>query len=200
VPISGSRNDVANAARREADVGVAYASHAFLPINLFGYATAAYEIVEQMGELPGAVVVPTGQGGLLLGLKRGFDALRIVDESRPLPRMIAVQARVCAPLWHLNLSGNIKQSPGSETRTLAEGVQVHNPLRKNEVVEAIRTSGGLVFLANEDEILPARNELAQLGFYVEPTSAIAWVALTRIIEELPDPVVVILTGSGLKYG
>jgi len=200
VPISGSRTDVANAAKTEADAGVTYASHAYLPINLLGYATAAYEIVEQMGQMPGTVVIPAGQGGLLLGLRRGFDALRIVKKSRNIPRMIAVQARLCAPLWHFYVSGSIKQLPGSETRILAEGVQVHDPLRKNEVAAAIRTSGGLVFLVNEDEILPARNELAQLGFYVEPTSAIAWVALTKLIEKLPDPVVVILTGSGLKYG
>ena len=62
---------------KSAEAGIAYASHAFLPFNLAGYATAAYEIVEQLGKMPGAVVVPAGQGGFLLGLARGFDALRI---------------------------------------------------------------------------------------------------------------------------
>jgi threonine synthase len=73
-------------------------------------------------------------------------------------------------------------------------------VRKKEVMAAIQKSRGLIYLVNENEIFPARNELARLGFYVEPTSAIAWVALTKLIERLPDPIVVILTGSGLKYG
>jgi threonine synthase len=42
--------------------------------------------------------------------------------------------------------------------------------------------------------------LASLGLYVEPTSAIVWAALSRLVDKLPDPIVVILTGSGLKYG
>jgi len=53
---------------------------------------------------------------------------------------------------------------------------------------------------DEDEILPGREALARLGFEVEPTSAIVWSALRQVIHELPDPVVVILTGAGWKYG
>jgi threonine synthase len=52
---------------------------------------------------------------------------------------------------------------------------------------------------DEKDILPARNALAKLGLYVEPTSAIAWAALLQVMDKLPDPIVVILTGSGLKY-
>jgi threonine synthase len=52
----------------------------------------------------------------------------------------------------------------------------------------------------ESEILAGRDALAELGFYVEPTSAIVWAALVKLMDVLPDPVVVILTGSGLKYG
>ncbi len=188
------------AARMEADAGLAYASHAYLPINLRGYATAAYEIFEQIGQMPGTVIVPVGQGGMLLGLKRGFDALRIGEKSKDLPCMIAVQASICAPLWDLYVSGFTSTDTRPEVRTLAEGVQVNNPLRKKEVLTAIQTSNGQVFAVDEDEIFPARDELARLGFYVEPTSAIAWVALAKLAEDLFDPVVVILTGSGLKYG
>jgi threonine synthase len=99
VPIRGTRSDVAKAVREAVDGGVAYASHAYIPFNLPGYATAAYEIFEQTGKMPGAVVVPAGQGGLLLGLARGFEALRKVHKLDRIPMMIGVQARMCAPLW-----------------------------------------------------------------------------------------------------
>jgi threonine synthase len=54
-------------------------------------------------------------------------------------------------------------------------------------------------VADENEILPGRDALARIGFYVEPTSAIVWSALAQTIRDLPDPVVVVLTGSGYKY-
>jgi threonine synthase len=199
IPISGSRFDVSEAIRKVAETGEAYASHAYLPFNLPGYATAAYEILEQMGEMPGTVVVPAGQGGMLLGLARGFDALRIDSKILVKPKMIGVQAHACAPLWAKYLAGGNEPDPVQENQSLAEGVRVRNPLRKDAVLTAVTASGGAMFAVEENEILPARDALAGLGFFVEPTSAIVWAVLARMIEELPDPVVVILTGSGLKY-
>jgi threonine synthase len=200
VPIPGSRSDVAVAVRKVAEAGVVYASHAHIPFNLPGYATAAYEIVEQLGQMPGAVVVPAGQGGLLLGLVRGFEALRIDNQLTTLPRMIGVQVRACAPLWAMFAAGGKELGPVADNNTLAEGVRVRNPLRGNSVLAAVVASRGSMCVVDEKEILPARDELARLGFYVEPTSAIVWPALAHSVEKLPDPVVVILTGSGLKYG
>ncbi len=150
--------------------------------------------------MPGAVLVPAGQGGLLLGLARGFDSLRIDKKWNTSPKIIGVQARACSPLWDLfsavgKVSGTI-----SEDFTLAEGVRVINPLRKDAVLSAVMASGGSVCVTEENEILPGRDALARLGLYVEPTSAIIWGALARLVDKLPDPIVVILTGSGLKYG
>ncbi len=201
VPIDGSRSAVTDSVLRSAEAGIAYASHAYLPFNLPGYATSAYEIVEQLGQMPGAVMVPAGQGGLLLGLARGFDALRIDKKWNKGPQMIGVQARACAPLWALfSAEGKKQVSIKNEEFTLAEGVRVSNPLRKEAVLVAVVASGGSVCVTEENEILPGRDALARLGLYVEPTSAIIWGALSRLVDKLPDPIVVILTGSGLKYG
>ena len=73
--VPGRRSDATTAARQAAEGGAAYASHAYLPHNIAGYATCAYEICEQLGVAPVRVIVPAGQGGLLLGLGRGFRAL-----------------------------------------------------------------------------------------------------------------------------
>jgi threonine synthase len=199
VSINGSRSDVSAAVMKVAETGTAYASHAFLPFNLPGYATIAYEIVEQLGQLPGAVIVPAGQGGLLLGMARGFSAFRGKEKLYARPRMIGVQVRACAPLWSMYMADMEAPEVIGEHYTLAEGVKVRNPLRKDAVLSAINNSGGTISIVEENEILIGRNALARLGFYVEPTSAIVWSALVRLLEILPDPVVVILTGSGLKY-
>jgi threonine synthase len=114
--------------------------------------------------------------------------------------MIGVQARACAPLWALSSKSDHQVVSVTEGDSLAEGVRVRDPLRAKVVCEAVATSRGFICAIDEKDILPARDALARLGFYVEPTSAIAWAALLRVMDKLPDPIVVILTGSGLKYG
>lgn len=201
IPVSGQRKEAAKAANVLADKGTAYASHAYLPFNLPGYATTSYEIFEQLGnKMPGAVILPVGQGGLLLGLARGFIALRIAIKSlQRTPIIIGVQASRCAPLWSMLTKG--KQAAGlvADNPTLAEGVRVIAPIRGEEVLEAVSASHGTICVVEENAILPNRDALAFFGFNIEPTSAIVWSGLEQTIQDLPDPVVVILTGSGYKY-
>jgi threonine synthase len=196
--VPGARSNASDAARRAAESGVVYASHAYLPFNLPGYATCALEIVDQLKHGPGAVIVPAGQGGLLLGLERGFRALLQAGKIRRMPAIIGVQAAACAPLVALFDMGIMGLSFVTEGTTVAEGVRVRSPLRARAVVDAVRNSGGRLISVNENAILPARDALARLGFYVEPTSALVWRALLDSLPGLEDPVVAVLTGSGHK--
>jgi threonine synthase len=203
INIPGQRSNAADAVRHVADMGVVYASHAYLPFNLPGYATIAYEIVEQLGMSPGAFICPAGQGGLLLGAARGFSALLAAGIIDRYPILIGIQARACAPLYVMDRYSISNRIAAGEGFTLAEGVQVHNPLRSAAVVEAVQSSGGMFFAVAEGEIYPGRDELAHRGFYVEMTSSIVWNGLAQAISiykthRLLEPVVVVLTGSGLK--
>ena len=197
--VPGTRTDVAEAVKKAADTDASYASHAYLPFNIPGYATAAYEIFEQLGnQMPGAVIVPAGQGGLLLGLSCGFGTLRIAINTCSSPKLIGVQARACAPLWALFTAGRVEHASVTGNSTQAEGVRVRFPLRGGAVVAAVKESDGMIVAVDEEDVQPGRDALARLGFYVEPTSAIVWPALAQTIRDLADPVVVVLTGSGLK--
>jgi threonine synthase len=198
IPIPGSRSDVTTAVLKEADAGAVYASHAYLPFNIPGYATTAFEIYEKLGTVPSAVITPCGQGGLLLGVARGFDAIRQSGNFIPLPKMYGVQARACAPLWVMSTMGLSGMGFVTESQTLAEGVRVRNPVRGDMLVRTVRASQGAFVAVDEKDILRGRDELARRGFHVEPTSAIVWNALEQILGQLPDPVVVLLTGSGFK--
>jgi threonine synthase len=197
--VPGSRSNAAQEVIKAARRGVAYASHAYLPFNLTGYASIAYEIYEQLGQVPGTVVSPVGQGGLLLGTSRGFVALKKAGIIQNLPCLVGVQARACAPLWALSNYGAEGLAWVSEAPTLAEGVRVRYPLRGDAVIRSVEESGGRFLVVDESDILTGRDQLAQRGFYVEPTSAIVWSALSQDLAQFPDPVVVLLTGSGLKY-
>ncbi len=198
VRVPGPRTAASQAALAAADGGAVYASHAYLPHNIQGYATCAYEIVEQLGEGPGAVIVPAGQGGFLLGLGRGFVALHRAGRIEALPTLVGVQAAVCAPLAALYEVGIQGLDLVTEGATLAEGVRVRTPLRAAAVLEMIGATGGRIIAVPETAILPGRDAMAHMGFYVEPTSALVWHALAESLPDLRDPVIAILTGSGYK--
>jgi threonine synthase len=202
VRIMGPRSNAAEAVRRAAAGGAVYASHAYLPHNLPGYATLAYELFEQLSGPPGTVIVPVGQGGLLLGIGRGFASLQSAGLISRLPRLVGVQARLCAPLWALFSFGAAGLGWAAEGATLAEGIRVRSPLRGDALLQKIAESGGTVLAVDEEEILPGQAALARGGFYVEPTSAVVWGALHALFAgslDTPEPVVVVLTGSGFKY-
>lgn len=199
VAIPGPRSRAAEAVYRAIDTGSVYASHAYLPFGLAGYATAAYEIVEQIGGAPGTVLVPAGHGNFLLGLARGFVALKLSGMIDHLPRLVGVQARACNPLWTIFNDGWEASSHISEGDTLAEGIRVRSPARIVDVLNAVRETSGLFISVDEEDILTARDELARQGFYVEPTSAVILPAFRQIAGRTPEPIVSLLTGSGLKY-
>jgi len=202
VPVPGPRSNAAEAVReaahRGACQGVIYASHALLPHGLPGYATIAFELMDQLGRAPGTVILPAGQGNLLLALGRGFQMLAQAGLIRALPRLVGVQAAVCAPLWAAFTHGEAGLTEVQEGETLAEGVRIRFPHRLAILIDLVRASGGNFVAVREEQIIPGQKELARRGFFVEPTSALVWDALEQIIAAAPAPVVAVLTGSGLK--
>ena len=198
VAIDGPRSAAATAVRAAADAGAVYASHAYLPHGLAGNATLAYELVEQLGQAPGAVLAPVGHGGLLVGIHRGFEALRRAGVIGSLPRMIGVQAQACAPVWAAYTSGSTGLSLVQEGETRAEGIRVRFPLRGDAVLAAVESTQGTMVVVSEDELLRGCDLLARTGLNVEPTSAVVWPAVLHVLNDIPDPVVAILTGSGFK--
>jgi threonine synthase len=198
VAIDGPRSAAATAVREAADAGGIYASHAYLPHGLSGNATLAYELVEQLGQAPGAVLAPVGHGGLLVGIHRGFEALRRAGLIDSLPRMIGVQAQACAPVWAAYTSGSTGLSLVQEGETRAEGIRVRFPLRGDAVLAAVESTHGTMVVVSEDELLRGCDLLARTGLNVEPTSAVVWPAVLHVLNDIPDPVVAVLTGSGFK--
>lgn len=197
-PVDGPRSAAADAVRSAAEAGAVYASHAYLPFGIPGIATIAYELVEQLDGPPGSVIAPAGHGSLLLGIAKGFSALKAAGIIPNLPKLVGVQARACAPIWALSTQGVAGLQWVTEGETKAEGVRVRQPLRGDELLRAVEASGGRFVAVEESEILPARDALALAGLFVEPTSAIVWAALPQVAAELPEPIVLVLSGSGLK--
>ncbi len=198
VTVPGRRTAASEMAEHEAAQGAVYASHAYLPHGLAGVATLAFELVEQLGTVPGAVVCPVGQGGLLLGVARGFEAMTAAGIIPRMPKMIGVQAHACAPIWAVFSSGADGLAMVTEGTTVAEGIRILHPVRGDAVLTAVERSGGRMLAFDDEAIVHGAEVLARTGLWVEPTSAVVWPALVEALDQLPDPVVAILTGSGFK--
>jgi threonine synthase len=202
VPIPGSRQDVADKALETA-ASIFYASHNWQPFFIEGTKTLAFELWEQLGfRAPDNIVVPCGYGSNILGCALGFAELRAAGVVDRTPRLFAVQAENCAPFLAAWQAGSDAPVPFDVTPTVADGIAAQRPVRLKEVLTAVRESGGTVIGARESEIAGALLALGKRGLFVEPTSATALVALSRLIDEgrisRGETTIVILTGSGLK--
>ena len=198
-PVDGSRADVAAAARAEVAAGRAwYASHVHDPTFYEGTKTLAFEVFEQLGRLPDVVVLPAGNGTLVLGWSLGVAELVSAGLVAAGPRIVAVQAAACAPLAAAFAAGADAAPAVATGPTVAEGIAVGAPPRGSAVLAAVRASGGSVTTVGEDAILAARDHLARLGFYVEPTAAATWAGVAHAGAGPEELVLAPLCGAGLK--
>lgn len=205
VAIAGTREDVATAAEHAAHVpDVAYASHARHPAFVEGTKTFGLEIAAALEDDPPLhVVLPVGNGGLLLGAFKAYRELADAGFRVSLPRLHAAQAAACAPLAAAFAAGAGAPLTIQARPTIAGGVAVGRPARGAEVLAAIRASGGAVVEIEDAHARLTRAELSRLeGLDLEYTTAVAFAAAARLRESGAigpgDRVLIAATGSGLK--
>jgi threonine synthase len=202
IEIKGKREYAALAAWAAAAHGAFYASHVYNPFFLVGTETVAYEVWEQLGRrAPAGIVLPVGNGTLLLGVYRGFRRLREAGLVRRLPRLLAVQSTACAPIYRAFVEGQQTVAPMDPCPTIASGIAISQPVRADQILAAIRDTHGAALAVTDEETRAARWHLAQHGFCVEDTSAVAVAALSHLSEAqalVDESLVVLLTGHGLK--
>jgi threonine synthase len=200
--IPGSRQDTADAAERES-ANIFYASHNWHPFFLQGTKTLAYELWEDLDfRAPDNVIVPCGAGSNVLGCAIGFGELKRAGEITRLPRIFAVQPENCGPIAAAFLAGTDSEVTTPIQPTIAEGTAIAKPIRRREVVAALRESRGGAVLVSEASIGQALFDLARTGVYVEPTSAQVVAGYESLLGEgkieSGETTVLVMTGSGLK--
>jgi threonine synthase len=198
--IPGSREDTARAVWEAAQKDY-YASHSWNPFFFHGTKTFAFEVWEQLGwKAPDTVLLPTGNGTLLLGAFIGFGELLEAGMIREMPRIVGVQSARCAPLARAHREG-LKEIPKIRPQdTLAEGIAIAEPVRGRQIVEAVKKSGGSFLTVEEEEVKNALRLAGRQGFYVEPTAAATAAGVFQYLERSdPEEIVVsVFTGHGLK--
>jgi threonine synthase len=186
VSVSGSFDAALEVVREFTAGGDAVLVNSLNPHRIAGQQTAAWEIVEALGEAPAVQALPVGNAGNITAYWMGYRARGTA------PRMWGFQAAGAAPI--------VRGEPVPHPETVATAIRIGNPASWAGALAARDQSGGIIEAVTDDEILAAYRLLAEEeGVFVEPASAASVAGVLARRHRLPEgPVVCTLTGHGLK--
>jgi threonine synthase len=195
VAVDGTFDDCLRLARGLADDYPVALVNSVNPHRLAGQKTAAFEIVDVLGDAPDVHVLPVGNAGNISAYWMGYQQYASDGPASRRPRMWGFQAEGAAPI--------VRGVPITRPETVASAIRIGNPASWQLAVAARDESGGLIDLVTDEQILVAQQELARReGLFVEPASAAGVAGLVASSAlGLVDPgqvIVVTVTGHGLK--
>ncbi|MBL7042630.1 MAG: pyridoxal-phosphate dependent enzyme [Pirellulaceae bacterium] len=200
--IEGPRQAATDAAEAfVADRKLVYMSHNLSPYFSEGMKAASYELVQALGAEVEHVVLPVGNGSLLIGMVRGYQELLEARIVKQIPKFHGVQAYAVRPVVAAVTGDDWSHEDVLPTR--ASGIAVSKPPRLAEMVEAIQSTNGTGVTVSEVSLTTWQKRLASSeGVFAEKTSAVAFAGLEKLIDagtiERGATVCVPVTGSGLK--
>jgi threonine synthase len=163
------------------------------PYRLQGQKTAAFEIIENLGNAPDWLCIPMGNAGNISAYWMGFKEFFHAKKSNKLPRMMGFQASGSAPL--------VEGKSISNPETIATAIRIGNPVNKEKAISARKESCGNFSSVTDSEILEAYKILGkEEGIFCEPASAASVAGLLKNKNDVPKNlnIVCVLTGNGLK--
>jgi threonine synthase len=165
------------------------------PNRIEGQKTAAFEIVDMLGEAPDYLFIPVGNAGNITAYWKGFTEYAEKGKARLRPKMMGFQAEGAAPI--------VRGHPIKEPQTVATAIRIGNPASWQKAVAARDESGGLIDMVSDEEILASYRLMASKGgIFAEPASAASLAGLLKLSRQGMDfsqsRVVCVVTGSGLK--
>jgi threonine synthase len=176
------------------------------PYRIEGKKTMGLELAEQLGwDVPDAIFYPTGGGTGLIGMWKAFDELEAIGWiGAKRPRLVAVQSRTCAPIVRAMERGTETAEPWADPHTSVPGVRVPSTIGDRLILRALRATNGFAIAFDDDDIEPARAEIAARdGIHLCPEGAATLVAyrqaLARGLVSGTDRVVLFNCATGLKY-
>ena len=165
------------------------------PFRIEGQKTAAFEIVDALGDAPDILALPVGNAGNITAYWRGFVQYHQMERTSRRPRLLGFQAAGAAPL--------VEGAPVSKPQTIASAIRIGNPASWKSAISARDESGGSIEAVTDEEILAAYNRLArEEGIFCEPASAACVAGLLKKRAAghsfAGQTIVAIITGNGLK--
>jgi len=166
VAVEGNFDDALRIVRELGERGDFVIVNSINPDRIAGQKTAAFEIVDEIGDAPDFHVLPVGNAGNITAYWAGYGGYHSRRRSKTLPVMLGFQAAGAAPIFH----NRIIEQP----ETIASAIRIGNPASWKQARAAIEESHGAVDIVTDEEILDAQTWLARHeGIFVEPASAAA---------------------------
>src|SRR5918997_656379 len=193
--VDGNFDNCLDIARKLGESYPVFLVNSVNPARIQGQKTAAFEIVDALGDAPDIHVLPVGNAGNITAYWKGYKEYAGDGVSTRAPRMWGFQASGSAPI----VRGEIVKDPA----TIATAIRIGNPASWKFALAARDESGGFIDEVTDREILRAYRLLAaQEGVFVEPASAASVAGLLKAAEQgKVDPgqrIVCTVTGNGLK--
>jgi L-threonine synthase (EC 4.2.3.1) len=133
------------------------------PYRIEGQKTAAFEIVDALGDAPTYHFIPVGNAGNITAYWKGYKEYHAIGKSKKLPIMMGYQAEGSAPI--------VKGYPIKNPQTIATAIKIGNPYSWRNAIQAAKESNGKIDAVTDDEILYAYNLVASCeGVFCEPAS------------------------------
>ena len=181
-----------------------YLANSMNSLRIEGQKTVAVEIVQQLGwQVPDWIVVPGGNLGNVSALGLGFEMMRDLGLIDRVPRICCAQSAQANPLYNSYLENFDKFEPIQAKKTLASAIQVGNPVSVWKAIRTLKTFGGMVEQASEEELSEACARADLDGLFTCPHTGVALAALIKLAQRKEigkrDRVVVISTAHGLKF-
>jgi threonine synthase len=195
LPVEGNFDDCLRLARELAAKYPVALVNSVNPVRLQGQKTAAFEIVDVLGDAPDIHALPVGNAGNISAYWLGYQEYAKEGLSSRTPSMYGFQAAGAAPLVH--------GAPVEHPDTIATAIRIGNPASWDLAVAAREDSAGVIEAVTDEEILKVHRILsAEEGVFVEPASAAGVAGILKLAQagRLPagKRIVVTVTGHGLK--
>ena len=176
------------------------------PYRIEGKKTMGLELAEQLNwKLPDVIFYPTGGGTGLIGMWKAFNELLELGWLKgKLPRMVAVQAEGCAPIYKAWSEGKEFAPLWENANTIAAGIRVPIAVGDFLIIRAVNESKGFSISVSDEEIIKARDEVSQKeGTLLCPEGAATFAAFKKSLNSgtisKDESVVLFNCASGLKY-
>ncbi|MFY9614087.1 MAG: threonine synthase [Candidatus Dormiibacterota bacterium] len=195
VQVDGNFDDSLECVRELSKVDGVALVNSVNPNRIEGQKTAAFEVIEALGEAPDMLFIPVGNAGNITAYWKGFKEYHEAGRASQLPQMVGAQAEGAAPI--------VRGQPVANPKTIASAIRIGNPASWEAATSARDESGGAIEMVSDGEILSAQRLLASTeGIFAEPASSASLALLAKMAHEgrvaADARVVCVLTGTGLK--
>lgn len=190
--------------QRVTDENNIYLANSINSLRIEGQKTISIELCQQFDwEVPDWIIIPGGNLGNISALGKGFKIMYDLGLINKFPKIVCAQSQNANPLYLSYLKGFKEFNPIKAKKTLANAIQIGNPVSVNKAIRILKEFDGIVEQASEQELADAAALVDKTGTFNCPHTGVALAVFLKLHEKKlfnpKDKVVIISTAHGLKF-